>query len=74
MSDSLTTVTLTLSDEELEVMIDALDLFRVNTRDQIASGLYEEDEIELESQCEIARRLMALLGLDLSDGDVEGDD
>lgn len=67
MSDSLTTVTLTMSDEELEVMIDALDLFRVNARDQIASGLYEEDEIELESQCEIAGRLMALLGVDIRD-------
>lgn len=56
-----------MSDEELEVMIDALDLFRVNARDQIASGLYEEDEIELESQCEIAGRLMALLGVDIRD-------
>lgn len=65
MSDLPANATLTLSDEEIGVVITALDEFRFNANEKILmETMLEEDELDLATQIEVAGRVMLMLGVD----------
>ena len=64
MSDSLTTVTLT--NEQLEVVLDALDQYRQENHDLLLLSDFDDETFGLVSErVEIAVQLMRDLGLDI---------